>query len=223
MATQKQLTGKYLQISKANSTTVAVVAVSAFIVVFSLVASNSLLKQRSYQARVIEKKKTALNQLVANNQAATELVATYQSFVNQSDNIIGGEAKGKNADRDGDNAKIILDALPSKYDFPALTSSLEKLLDDENFEINSISGTDNEVDQQGQASDVPIEIPFEIDVTGNYGSAQTLMKFFEKSIRPLKVNQLSLEGSDDQLTITISGVTYYQPAKTLEISKEIVK
>ena len=121
------LSSKRLQIDKANASMVAFLAVAAFIAVFSLVASKALLSQRSYQSRVIAEKKKALTQLKTNNQAATELVAAYKSFVAAPENIIAGSASGS-GDRDGDNAKIVLDALPSKYDFPALVTSIEKIL-----------------------------------------------------------------------------------------------
>ena len=224
MASTSPKSQKHQLINKANSNMVIAVSISAFIVVFCLVASKSLLDQRSYQARVITKKKAALAQLESNNQDAQELVARYESFVNTSTNIIGGETSGDDADRDGDNAKIILDALPSQYDFPAVATSLEKILDDRKFTVNGISGEDDVLNQQNQdAGSGPIEMPFEIDVTGKYSSVQSFIEYLERSIRPIQINQLGFEGRDEELTITINGQTYYQPAKTLDIKKEIVK
>ena len=125
MANTRQ-SAKHLQINKANSNMVIIIAVAAFVVVFSLVASRALLEKSSYQRRVIAAKQKASNQLKANVEASKSLQASYKTFVSNPNNIIGGNPSGS-GDNDGDNAKITLDALPSQYDFPALTSSLEKI------------------------------------------------------------------------------------------------
>jgi Tfp pilus assembly protein PilO len=126
---------------------------------------------------------------------------------------------------DGDNAKIILDALPSKYDFPALTTSLEKLALSQGVNIESMTGTDDEVAQTDSASStpVPIAMPFQITVTGNYASIQKVVKAFEKSIRPIQIQTLQLTGSDQKMQMNITAQTYYQPEKTLNIKREVVK
>src|SRR6185436_19057656 len=97
------------------------------ITVFSLMASRGLLGQRSYQARVINEKGKAVKQLQSNVAATKSLVDSYSNFTSLSSNVLGGNPRGT-GDKDGDNGKIVLDSLPSKYDFPALTTSLEKIL-----------------------------------------------------------------------------------------------
>lgn len=202
---------------------VMILAAAAFVAVFSLVASRALLSQRSYQARVIAQKKKALAQLKINNQSASQLVNSYKAFVSAPDNIIGGSSSGT-GDRDGDNAKIVLDALPSKYDFPALATSIEKILTNKNYKIDSITGTDDELNQS-QLSDntTAVEIPFEVTTEGNFDTAQQLLDIFQHSIRPLKVVKLEFSGADNTLKIHVTGLSYYQPQKTLKISKEVVK
>jgi len=148
-----QFSTKRLLIERANSTIVVIVGVAAFVTAFSLVASRSLLAKRSYQAKVIAAQEKARDQLHHNIEAVDTLKTSYQEFVSRPENIIGGNSTGQ-GERDGDNAKIILDALPSKYDFPALAASLEKILADRNYRIRSITGTDNEATQNddGQAA-----------------------------------------------------------------------
>ena len=145
----RQFSTKRIAIDKAYATLVIAVAVAAFIIMFSLVASKALLGQRSYQAKVIHKKEIARDTLRDNILAAEQLNSSYQSFVNEPINAIGGNPKG-DADRDGDNARIVLDALPSKYDFPALTSSLDQLLRGNGLTVVSIDGKDDEVTQSRQ-------------------------------------------------------------------------
>lgn len=216
------ISSKHMQIDKANARTAAFVAVAAFITVFSIISSRALLSQRSYQARVIAEKTKALKQLQANNEAAGRLSTSYSAFIAEPNNIIGGNTSGS-GDRDGDNAKIILDALPSKYDFPAMVTSLEKLLSNPAYKINSITGTDDEINQQ-QANDTqPVEMPFELSVSGNFASIQELIGALQRSIRPISITGIDLSGSDSNLTASIKAKTFYQPEKTLGITTKDVK
>src|SRR5262249_2545752 len=120
----------------------------------------------------------------------------------------------------------VLDALPSSYDFPGLTTSLETLLAQQNVKIDSINGTDDEVAQSVNQSSVnpqPVPIPFTITVEGDYTSVQNVISAFEKSIRPIQLQTISVAGSKDKLTLNITAQTYYQPAKSLNINKQVVK
>src|SRR6266542_3157106 len=114
-------------ISKANSTMVLATGIAAFVFVFSAVASKTLFSQAAYQNKVISQKKEALSTLKSDISAIGTLKSSYKSFVETPRNVLGGNPTGT-GDQDGDNAKIVLDAMPSKYDFPALTASVEKLI-----------------------------------------------------------------------------------------------
>lgn len=211
-------------IDKANTTTVAAAAVAAFIVVFSLVAGKALLSQAGYQNRVISAKKEALSTLNSNLDARDDLETAYKAFTSTSQNIIGGSATGGGTDRDGDNAKIILDALPSKYDFPALTASLEKFTSSQMLEIKTITGTDDEIAQKQNNTDPkPVPMAFELEVRGGYPQIQGLMDLFEKSIRPVQIQKVSVSTSDGAVEATIGAQTYYQPEKKMEVRTKVVK
>ncbi len=220
-----QASTKRLMIDKANSTIVIVVAVASFVTVFSLVASRALLSQRSYQARVTAEKEKAAKQLKDNATAVASLQTSYKAFVGTSSNLLGGNPNGT-GDKDGDNARIILDALPSKYDFPAVASSLEKLLTNQSLKIISISGSDQEVQQEANGSSptpTTVDMPFNIVVSGSYGALQSLLTTLERSIRPIQIQTVDLSGTDSNMTMTISAKTFYQPEKTLNISTKVVK
>jgi hypothetical protein len=118
------VSSKHLAINKANAQIVGIVAAAAFISIFCLVASKAVLSQNSYNARVISAKEKAHKQLQNNLKAVNNLTISYKAFDETATNVIGGTAGGT-GDNDGSNSKIIIDALPSAYDFPALTSSLE--------------------------------------------------------------------------------------------------
>jgi hypothetical protein len=214
-------------IDKANTRIVVYVSIAAFILVFSLVAVKTLIGQAAYQNRVIDTKRVAVNQLKTDISATSELKTSYNAFTSTSQNVLGGSPGGNGA-QDGNNAKIILDALPSAYDFPGLTTSLENLLTSQSgITIDSITGTDAEATEganQSSSSPQPVPIPFNVAVTGSYGALQSVISAFEHSIRPIQVQTLSISGSDNSsLTLSIGAQTYYQPAKSLNISEKVVK
>jgi hypothetical protein len=221
-----RISSKRTAISKANAQMVVVVSIASFIAVFSLVASKAVLTQNSYQSRVTAKKEVAYHQLTTNIVAAKSLVDSYKQFTDKSNNVIGGNTVGQ-GDKDGDNGKIILDALPSNYDFPALASSLEKILTSQNLKVSSITGTDDQVNQQtnlSSPSPVPVPMPFSFSVTNaSYTSIQQLINTLQSSIRPIQIDTIVLSGAADNMQTTITAHTYYQPAKNLKITKELVK
>jgi hypothetical protein len=215
---------KRLQIDKANTKIVIMLAIASFVTVFSLISSQALLSKRAYQSRVIKEKNIAKIQLEQNVQAVNSLADSYRSFVDTPTNFLGGSSTGEGP-RSGDNARLILDALPSQYDFPALASSIEKILTDNSFKIEGISGTDDELTNGGDRiqSDQAIEMPFAMSVEGNYTSIQNLFKLFERSIRPFEIKTISLTGTDASMRVKIDATTYYQPGKKLEIKLKDVK
>jgi Pilus assembly protein, PilO len=220
-----QISTKRLLIDKTNSRNVIMTAIAAFVVVFTLVAAKSLISQAAYQNRVINADKTALSQLKSDIQATNALVTSYQAFVGTPQNVLGGNPSGKGA-KDGDNAKIVLDALPSEYDFPALATSLEKLLTTNKIQIQSITGTDQEVSQQSAAANSnpqPVAMPFQITVSGNYTAVQALINEFGQSIRPIQVQSIQLSGDQNNMSMTLSAQTYYQPQKQLSITQKDIQ
>lgn len=223
---RNEISTKRIAISKANAQMVAVVAVASFISIFCLVASSAVWGQNKYQSHVIKAKSAAHAQLQKNVQAFTNLSDAYNTFVGSGTNAIGGNSTGT-GDNDGNNAKIILDALPSSYDFPALASSLEKILADNHFTVGSITGTDDQVAQGGNTSSpkpVPVPIPFSFTVTGtNYVAIQQLISTLQNSIRPIQIDTLSLSGSSNNMQVSVTAHTYYQPGKSLTITKQVVK
>ena len=124
------------------------------------------------------------------------------------------------------NSKIVLDALPSEYDFPALATSLEKILTEGGYNIESIAGTDNELSLNsgsGSQSPVPVEIPFSISVSGTYDKIKNLPVDLERSIRPIYISSMQVSGSASNAKLIIDAKTFYQPGKTLELRYKEIK
>lgn len=221
---KQAISTKRIQIDKAQANVVMFVAVAAFITVFSLVSSKALMGKRGFQNRVITEKEKTLKTLKSNNDAATKLVASFKTFNSGSDNLLGGNPTGT-GDKDGDNAKLVLDALPSRYDFPGLTSSVAKMIEGKGGSLEAISGTDDEVAQTSVTdSSKPVEMPFQVDAKSNADGVQGILQTFGKSIRPMTITKLTLSAQDNNsMTVSILAKSYYQPKKTLEIKTKEVK
>lgn len=221
---QLKVSTKRALITKTQSTIVMTTAAAAFVLIFTIFGVRALVGQAMYQNRVIDAKKVAVSTLKDNMQNKDALTAAYKGFVNTQQNKLGGNPRG-NGPQDGDNAKITLDALPSKYDFPALATSLDKLLVAQQLQIQSITGTDDEIAQAGVADGEPkpVPMPFQISVSGTYASMQRLIGTFDRSIRPIKIQTLQLSGGEGSMNMTVTAETYYQPEKTFTLQKETVK
>ena len=221
-----QISTKRMAIDKANAQVVIVVAVASFVAVFCLVASSTVFSQIRYQARVTSVKNKANAQLKDNIKAYNALNKQYQSFNDNPTNIIGGTRDGSGAN-DGRNSTIVLDALPPVYDFPGVTSSIEKILGAQSLKVSSITGTDDQLNQQTNLSSPtpqPVSMPFTFTVgNASYVSIQQLMDSLQKSIRPIQIDSLTISGGASNMTATVNAHTYYQPAKNLTITKKVVK
>jgi hypothetical protein len=66
-------------------------------------------------------------------------------------------------------------------------------------------------------------MPFTVEVTTGDQRGRDLMELFERSIRPMQVDKLSLESQNGQLKLTVTAKSYYQPAKSLNVRTEVVR
>ena len=224
MNMKPEISLKKMALTKANAQIVAVTAIAAFITVFSLVGANYLLGLRSYQAKIIAADHSADDNLKVDNIAKNKLVSAYEKFVDQNPNILG--SNNQNGSYVYNNATIILDALPSTYDFPALTSSLQKLEQSiGGLNLSSIGGSDQSatVSNAPSSNPSPMPMPFTFSVSQtNYKSIQNLFSAMLSSIRPLQIDNIVISGADASMTLTVNAHTYFQPSKQFNITSETI-
>lgn len=215
----KKVSVKHLQIDKNQQSMLAVIVAATVLTVFFLVASKALVSKGLYQRRAINARRDVANTLKANVDASQKLVNQYQVFATSDPNVLGGVASG-NGNLDGPNPRIVLDSLPSTYDAPALASSIEKVMTGRGVTINSLSITDDPTANSDTPEQNPTTkpIPFSFDGTTNLSGAAQLLQDFERSIRPFDLNTLAITGSDNQLKLSVGMTTYYQPAKSLNLT-----
>ena len=213
---------KQLKIDKANSVIVGVTSAAVFILIFSLISCKSLLSQRSYNSRLGTAQQVSLNQLKADVSAENVLFSHYQTFISPSQNIIGGSSGGSGVN-DGNNAQIILDALPSQYDFPALVTSMQALLSRESVKLDSIGGSDNELQYQSNTAPASVPIPISFTLDGPYQSVENVITDVQNSIRPIQIQSMQLSGDESDIQLTVSAQTFYQPEQNFAITQKAVQ
>lgn len=209
-----KLSVRHIQIDRAHLQMITVISIATVVLVFSIFALQALSKQISYQNKVIGLRSKANKTLQANVKSAQALETAYNAFNDSSESVLGNNEK---------NARIVLNALPSKYDFPAVVSSLSFLAKSSGVALGDVSGTDQELTAEQQSTEPKVvEIPFDVTVTGSYTSIQKFVENVQKSIRPFQVLTSDFRGSDASMTARISMKTFYQPEKQLQLKEEIV-
>jgi hypothetical protein len=225
MKFKANLSTKSLQIDKNQSAILTAVVTATIVTVFCLTSARVLLNQALYQRRVINARNTSVNQLNDDIKKANDLTTQYKTVFLGSDsqNIIGGTTTG-NRPQDGDNGKIVLDALPTTYDFPALLTSLSNLMATDGVGSQSIGGSDQPSTFNSDPTYNPQVSTIGLSISGetSYEGAKKMLGDLERSIRPFDVTHLTLSGNESDLTMSLDLSTYYQSAKTLSVpSKEI--
>ena len=210
-----------IKLDKSKTNSVTLLAIACFILIFGLFTIKTLFGFYAYQNLVISAQKSSLSNINGDQQVANSVESSYKSFVNQPNNIIGGLSTGTTS-TSGNNAKIILDALPQTYDFPALMSSTQSLLTVPGITIDSLTGSDTSLNQI--ASSQPIPIPISFTVEGSYSSIQNLFSVLNRSVSPIDILTVALTGQDTDLTASVTAQTYYySPASGIFSSTEVIK
>ena len=215
---------KHLQMDKDQSTMLAVIAAAVVITIFCLFAAKALVSKGLYQRRALSSKNQVVDQLKKNEQAAQTLFTQYKVFADQQTNVLGGSSDGS-GNLDGDNPRIVLDSLPSTYDAPALAASIEKVMSGRGVSINSLTVTDDPTTYPDDPQSTPkvTSVTFSFEGTSDYARSQQLLQDFERSIRPFDLNTLEIDGTDNNLKLTVGMTTYYQAARSLDLkpTKEV--
>jgi Tfp pilus assembly protein PilO len=221
-ADKKQLTGlrKRQQIAQANKTMFMWVVGAAVLISFCAVALQFMFKQALFNGEVISAKSQANSTLQQNIENATHL----QNNVNA---LIGSaELSSVRLNDEQSNLQVVLDALPSNNDVAAFAASMQRaVLSPSGVFIDGLSVPSGDVGFEGfemDASAGPQEQIFSVVIQGNYTQVTNALRDIQKTIRPINVKNMSVQGSDRSLRVTLDGVTYYQPAKDVNIEMRTI-
>lgn len=228
----RKLTGlkKRQQIDKANKTMFVWVAVASVVVAFALVAAQFMFKQAAFNQKIISAKSETRETLESNLKTADALKEEVNKLIANS---ALSSSKPKSSSAPGapaaksNNLQVVLDALPTENDPAALTASLQHaVLDQSGVSIERLSATSGDIIGENiavAANDQPVEMPFNMVINGNYEQIKRAFTDMERVIRPMTIKTITIQGSDNQLRATIDGVTYYLPAKTVDLTTETIK
>ncbi len=217
MASKKpSVSSKNSQIQKASTQTFASVAIASIIVSTSVVIINILWSNANYNSKVHGVQEEARDTLQSNIDVTAELEESFRRLEIGADLL-------SDQDPDKKNSEIILDALPSKFDFPELATSMENLAESSSVNLESIGGTDLGSEAASSSpTPVPTSIPFTLGIDGDYASINKFLQGLENSIRPIRVVSINMSGTSDSLRVTISAETTYQPAFDNTIQTQVV-
>lgn len=229
MAEQKRLTGlkKRQQIEQASRTVFLWVAAAAAVVSIALVVSETLVRQAMFNNKVLGEKYKTDGNLKHNLEVAEDLK-------NEVNKLVGStELNSVKQKADDSNLKVVLDALPTENEPLALGSSLQLVvLPRSNVSIEALTTGDESaavVDpaaattETQQEDPTPKEILFTFTVNGTVEQIKNTIINLEKTIRPMHVTAITLEGSDASLKATVQAKSFYQPPKTVELKSKTVK
>ncbi len=228
----KTLTGvrKRQKIDQTNKQMMLWVAGAAAAVTICAMLAINLIGQIKYQAKIISKKSETSETLKTSLDAVTALTKNINTL--QTDqNLLA-----LRADTDDTAFNVVIDALPTEDDATALGSSIqEKVLAGsgvslESFEyatINGATATGNTAttDTTKSTSSIRPEaqaITFRFKITGSYDSIKAALINIEKTIRPIIIQNLDIDGTVDELTATVSATTYYVPRVHYAVGEESV-
>lgn len=219
---------KRQQIDSSKRTMFIFVAVAAFVSGMALVVSFFLVQQIWFQGRVISQKQATVNTINANLKAVDGLKDNIRLLdTNEALNSV------KSSD-DSSAVQAVLDALPTEPNADALGASLQVMFVGaiDGLTIESLSVTDpsdegalaaSGSDSESESNDPNLGIGFSMSVSGSAEQLKALLARFERSIRVIKIDNLSVEASKDSLTMDIEGRAYYQPAYDVKIDKKVIK
>ena len=233
MAEGQALTGvkKRQQIAGTRKQVFIWVALASAAVVVCLVVGINLFQRISYQSKVN-------SELGETDKVLKNSVSAIDGLVKSVNDLRANTALTLPNLKSDDSTvfQVVIDALPTEDDSVDLSSSLQNrilsrsgasieqiTIDSVGSSATSSSSSDAESDS-GAAVDFPIaqRINFRISVVGGYDTIRSTVQDIERTIRPIIINEVTLNGSDNNLTATIDATTYYSPNVDYRVgSKEV--
>lgn len=220
---------KRQQIAQSNKTMFLWVAGASVLLGIALVVSWFLIQKMVFNQKVLSEKGDTIAVLKQNNEAIKTLKENVRVL---ETNEALNSAKSKGTDK---ALQVVLDALPADANSLALGASLQGKLaaDIDNLTLDSLTvdpvvgienSSEEEIIEDETVSENPNVINFRLSVSSNDANAlKELLLRFEKSIRVIDIRSLTLEQTEERLTMSIEASAYYEPARTIELKDKVVK
>ncbi len=172
---------------------------------------------------VLKPMKTTISQLEKNKAAIPELKAEVRVLnTNPQLTAVGIRA-------DSEPLRVILDALPADDNRLALGASLQqKLFNTQEVPGLSVDSLSVDPTSSGNVSATAVPqdgiepLSFSASITGKPEVIRTALQRLERSIRAVNVQSVNSTSSGENVTLQISGVAYYLPSPSLDLTKKTV-
>lgn len=217
------LTGlkKRQQITAANRMVFAWIIAASLVIGICGVFAQFLIRQLAFNNKIYSTLATTSKTLDKNIEAYDGLKSSVVKLV--ADVNLTALQKGK----DSSALQVIIDALPTEENRSALATSMQnEVLGPAGVSINSFSVTDTAAGTVSggtvQGTDAS-SFEFAFSIAGSYAQVQQAIKNIERSIRPITITSVDIQGTADKLEVTIGAVTYYQPSKEIQLKDQEVK
>lgn len=233
MAEEQALTGvkKRQQIAGTRKQVFIWVALASAAVVVCLVVGVNLFQRISYQGKVN-------GELGKTDEALQNSVGAIDGLTKNVNDLRANAALTLPNLKSDDSTvfQVVIDALPTEDDSVDLSSSLQSrilsrsgasieqiTIDSASTSTSSLSSSSDEATSSSTvAFPVAQAINFRISIVGGYDTIRSTLQDIERTIRPIIINEIALEGSDNDLTATIDATTYYSPSVDYRVgSKEV--
>lgn len=227
MAEQEHLTGikKRQQISGTRKQVFIWVAAASAAVVICIIVGINLIQRIKYQTKVngelgktaetLKNSANSIDELISNvNNLRTNRQLTLTNLKSDDSTVF----------------QVVIDALPTEADAVDFGASLQnEILSRSGVVIDSLS-VDGPSTSTGSTSGSSTStsttnttasaiafptaqpISFNISVVGSYDNIQETLENIQRTIRPITIDSIRLEGTDDSLTADVRATTYYSPS-----------
>lgn len=221
---------KRTQIAIANRTMFVWVAGVSVLVGFALVIGIFLVQMLIFNEKILAEKSHTVETL-RDNIKNIDTLSSQVRALDANANLISSKANP-----DDETLQVVLDALPSVANSPALGASIQqKLLGGiDNISIDSLqpdlvvgieSLTNNSIENASAASsaDKQSEITFRFSVTGDYEALEQVLLNLEKSIRTIDVISMTIQSNNGRCSLSVQGRAYYEPERIVELKDKLIR
>lgn len=215
------------QIAKSNQMMFVWVASASVIIGFALVISIFLARQIIFNEKVLAEKDKTVATLRKNIANIPELEAQIRVLDSNSALM---SVKAKESDR---TVQVILDALPSGANSPALGASLQKKLlagvegiTLETLDVTPVAGVETALTEgtisDTSSSDISGQILFTFSIKGTNAGFKAAMQNLERSIRAIDILSATFESQNNENVLTIQARAFYEPEHVVELKNKVV-
>lgn len=220
---------KRQQISRANRMMFLWIAGVSVVVGVSIVLAVFLAQRILFGEKVIAEKNKTVSVLQKNLDNVNALRDNIR-VLNTNDAL--ASTKLNNSDTP---VQSVLDALPADANPTALASSLQtKLLTGvpgitiETINVDSANTTTpaptNTLPTVSSLTSNQIGFNFSVSTSStSYDALRQVLEKIEKSIRPFNITSVDIEGQGTKVVLSAIGMSYYEPAQTIQLTQKVVK